>query len=223
MFAGREKELSELKTQLDSTEKTFVLLYGKRGQGKSTLISEASKAFDGIVINHFCARTTFEGNIILLNDSISQTLGLENPLKGKDFAETFNFLKEQDKKILLIINEYHLLRNSNKTVDLLIHKFVQEMPDNIKLVLCESYLPDARDMLLETNPLSEAFTLNLAIDEFDYLGASVFYSRYNVKDKIQFYSVFGGSAFVLSKLDYWKSLEENVIRLLLDKNGELRI
>ena len=77
MFAGREKELEELKAQFDSTEKTFVLLYGKRGQGKNTLISEAVKSFEGTVINHLCAKTTYEGNVVLLNNSISKSLGLD--------------------------------------------------------------------------------------------------------------------------------------------------
>lgn len=225
MFAGRDKELEELKVQFDSTEKTFVLLYGKRGQGKSTLISEAVKSFEGTVINHLCAQTTYEGNVFLLNSSISQALRLENPIQGKSLEESFNYLKSQDKKILLIINEYRLLRNTKREreIDLMIHCFVEEMPANIKVVLCESYIPEAEALMDEQNPLSEDFSLILGVKEFNYLEASAFYSRYNVRDKIQFYSVFGGSPYVLSKLDYWKSLEDNVIRLLLDRNGELRL
>ncbi|MBP5359560.1 MAG: hypothetical protein J6Y69_10335 [Treponema sp.] len=225
MFAGREKELEELKVQFDSMEKTFVLLYGKRGQGKSTLISEAVKSFEGTVINHLCAQTTYEGNVFLLNSSISQALGLENPVQGKKIEETFSFLKTQEKKILLVINEYHLLRSLNKEaeMDSLIHDFVDEMPANIKLILCESYLPDARELLLEGKPLSSDFTLVAQLGDLNYLDSSLFYSRYNIRDKILFYSVFGGSPYVLGKLDYWKSLEDNVTRLLLDRNGDLRI
>ena len=225
MFAGREKELKELKSQFDSTEKTFVLLYGKQGQGKSTLISEAVKSFEGTVINHLCAQTTYEGNVFLLNSSISQALGLENPIQGKSLEESFNYLKTQDKKILLIINEYHLLRNSKREneIDLMVHCFVEEMPENIKVILCESYIPEAEALIAEENPLSADFSLIQEVKEFNYLEASAFYSRYNIRDKIQFYSVFGGAPYVLDKLDYWKSVEDNLIRLLLNKNGDLRI
>ena len=225
MFAGRDKELKELKSQFESSEKTFVLLYGKRGQGKSTLISEAVKSFEGTVINHLCAQTTYEGNVFLLNSSISQALVLENPIQEKSLEESFNYLKSQDKKIILIINEYRLLRNTKREreIDLMIHCFVEEMPANLKVVLCESYIPEAESLMDEQNPLSEDFSLILGVKEFNYLEASAFYTRYNVRDKIQSYSVFGGSPYVLSKLDYWKSLEDNVIRLLLDRNGELRL
>ncbi|MBO7638805.1 MAG: AAA family ATPase [Treponema sp.] len=225
MFTGRDKELKELKAQFESSEKTFVCLYGKKGQGKTSLLSEALKSFEGIVINHQCAKTSYEGNVFLLNASISQALKLEKPLQEKSLEEIFNYLKSQDKKIILIINEYRLLRNTKREreIDLMIHCFVEEMPANIKVVLCESYIPEAESLMEEQNPLSEDFSMTQGVKEFNYLEASAFYSRYNVRDKIQFYSVFGGSPYVLSKLDYWKSLEDNVIRLLLDRNGELRL
>ncbi len=52
MFIAREKELSELKSQFLSEKKTAVLVYGKRRVGKSALIREASKSFEGTVVNY---------------------------------------------------------------------------------------------------------------------------------------------------------------------------
>ena len=64
MFVGREKELSDIGKELSSWErKTAILIYGKRRVGKSTLINQASKDFDGIIINHLCVASTFEGSI----------------------------------------------------------------------------------------------------------------------------------------------------------------
>ena len=48
MFIGREKELRQLNAELSSWKrKTAVLVYGKRRVGKSTLLSEAAKSFEG--------------------------------------------------------------------------------------------------------------------------------------------------------------------------------
>ncbi len=67
MFVGREKELKALKDELsDWKKKTAILVYGKRRVGKSTLIKEATKSFDGIVINHLCVNSTFEGNLEMI-------------------------------------------------------------------------------------------------------------------------------------------------------------
>ena len=67
MFIGREKELRQLNAELSSWKrKTAVLVYGKRRVGKTTLLSEAAKSFEGVVINHMCVTSTFEGNLELL-------------------------------------------------------------------------------------------------------------------------------------------------------------
>ena len=67
MFIGREKELKALSAELSTWKnKTAVLVYGKRRVGKSTLINEAAKVFDGIVVNHLCVTSTFEGNLELI-------------------------------------------------------------------------------------------------------------------------------------------------------------
>ncbi len=65
MFIGRKKELGLLKAQFKSPDKSAILVYGKRRVGKSSLIANATKDFDGIVINHLCVKTTYEGNLLL--------------------------------------------------------------------------------------------------------------------------------------------------------------
>ena len=50
MFIGREKELNILKKMYQEKELTGAIIYGRRRFGKSTLIKESSKDFDGIFI-----------------------------------------------------------------------------------------------------------------------------------------------------------------------------
>ena len=71
MFVGRQRELNALTAELSSwKKKTAILVYGKRRVGKSTLIKEAAKSFDGVVINHLCVTSTFEGNLDLIYKSV---------------------------------------------------------------------------------------------------------------------------------------------------------
>ena len=60
------------------------------------------------------------------------------------------------------------------------------------------------------------------IEEFDYLDASRFCPDLPEHEKIRFYAVFGGSPYVLTNLDYTKSVEENIITLLINQNSLLR-
>ena len=80
MFRGREKEIAILKKQFSQDKRTAVLVYGKRRIGKTTLILEASKAFDGVVVCHTCVKSSYEGNLDLLARSIC--LGLGCPVIG---------------------------------------------------------------------------------------------------------------------------------------------
>ena len=81
-----------------------MLVYGKRRVGKTTLLREAAKRFEGVVINHMCVTSTFEGNLELIYQSISEGLGLPN-IRFGSFFEMMDFLKTIDKKIPLIIDE----------------------------------------------------------------------------------------------------------------------
>lgn len=56
----------------------------------------------------------------------------------------------------------------------------------------------------------------------DYYDAASFYPELPAKDKVAFYSVFGGSPNVLSLIDPGKSLKENIKVLLLDDNAPLK-
>ena len=68
MFIGREKELKELTDALRrGSGKTAILIYGKRRVGKTTLIREAVKSFEGTVINYMCVPSTYEGNQVFLS------------------------------------------------------------------------------------------------------------------------------------------------------------
>ena len=114
MFIGREKELKQLNSELSAWKRrTAVLVYGKRRVGKSTLLKEAAKSFDGIVINHMCVTSTFEGNLELIYRSVSEGLGLPDIRFGSLF-EMMDYLKTLNQKILLIIDEYPYLKQTRK-------------------------------------------------------------------------------------------------------------
>ena len=224
MFIGREKELRQLNAELSSWKrKTAVLVYGKRRVGKSTLLSVAAKSFEGVVINHMCVTSTFEGNLELIYRSVSEGIGLPNIRFGSLF-EMMDYLKTLDKKILLIIDEYPYLKQTKKKneVDSYMQAVIDRLPKNVKLVLCGSYITVMKELLEEGNPLFGRFSLIQHIRDFDYLDAAKFYPDLSVRDKVAFYAVFGGSPYVLENLDTSLTIRENIERLLLPETGLVR-
>ena len=151
MFIGREKELQALSAELSAgKKKTAVLIYGKRRVGKSTLINEAAKVFDGIVVNHLCVTSTFEGNLELLYRNVSEGLSLPNIRFDSLFA-MMDYLGTLDKRILLIIDEYPYLKQTKKKneVDSYMQAVIDRLPGNVKLILCGSYITIMKELLAE--------------------------------------------------------------------------
>ena len=149
MFIGRTRELQELSAEItDWNRRTAVLVYGKRRVGKSTLIKEAARSFDGIVINHLCVQSTFEGNLDLIYRSVSAGLSLPD-MKFDSLFAMMDFLRTLDKKILLIIDEYPYLKQTKKKneVDSYMQTVIDRLPDNVKLILCGSYITIMKELL----------------------------------------------------------------------------
>ena len=224
MFIGRQKELNALTRELTSWKKrTAVLVYGKRRVGKSTLIKEAAKSFDGIVINHLCVTSTFDGNMELIYKSVSEALSLPI-IKFESLFSMMDYLGMLNKNVLLIIDEYPYLKQTKKKneVDSYMQAVIDRLPENVKLILCGSYITIMKELLTEDNPLFGRFSLIQHIHDFDYYEAARFYPDMSVRDKVAFYSVFGGCPYVLENLEPERSLRDNVIDMLLPETGLIR-
>ena len=224
MFIGRETELKKLNTELSKqNKKSAILVYGKRRVGKSTLIMEAAKSFEGIVVNHLCVSSTFEGNMEMIYKTVSESLSLPN-IRFDSLLSMMDYLKTLDKNILLIIDEYPYLKQTKKNyeVDSTMQAVIDKLPDNIKLILCGSYITIMKELLSEENPLFGRFSLILHIQDFDYYDAAKFYPNLSIRNKIMYYSVFGGSPFVLKNLDQSGDIKDNICDLLLPETSIIR-
>ena len=224
MFVAREKELRILHEAFAGKGRSAVLVYGKRRVGKSALIAEAARDFDGIVVNHLCVQSTYEGNLQLLGRSVCLSMGLP-VMQFASVMDLFGFLNRQERRVLVILDEYQYFKDSGKRheVDSYMQTVIDTLSDHVKIVLCGSYIAVMRELMEEDNPLFGRFTSIIHLEEMDYLDASMFYPEVDHWKKIGFYAVFGGSPYVLSIIDPAVSIRENVCRFLLTETSLLRI
>lgn len=222
MFVAREKELSQLKESFSNVNKQAILIYGKRRIGKSTLIAKAAVDFDGIVISHICAKTTYEGNLALLSRSVCLALGLP-VMNFKAIEDIFSFIENMNKRVLIIIDEYQYFKENARDLDSRLQSVIDRMSDNIRLVLCGSYITMMKELLNEENPLFGRFNLIIHLEEFDYLDSAEFFKEADIRKKIENYAVFGGSPYVLATIEGMSSLKENIVKYLLPQTGVLRV
>ena len=223
MFFNRTEELNTIKKALNSNKKTVILLYGKRRVGKSALIREANKSFNGIRVNFICIKSTFDGNLTLFSKCICEAFNVPR-VTFETLDDAFAFIEKQQKKTCVIIDEYQYLKETLKEgeVDSLLQIICDKLSNNIKLILCGSYISIMKELTKENNPLFGRFTDIIHLEEMDYYDSSSFYNKKSLDDKIVLYSIFGGSPYVLENIDYDKSIAENIKTKLISNNSILR-
>ena len=223
MFIGREREIAEIRNKLDSEKKEAVLIYGKRRIGKSYLINEVLSFYSCHSIYYECLNASMEENIRNFEKRVIDEFG-NRFVHFETFQDAFDYLKSNGEKVIVVIDEYSYLKRSreNRYVDSVFQNIIDNMGDNIRLVLLGSYVSVMQELLEEDDPLFGRFSLILHIKEFNYYTSSLFYKEKKVREKIGFYSVFGGSPFVNAYIDIEKDLRENITDLLLNPNSAVR-
>ena len=218
-FIGRTEELRRIRKALGAPAGA-VLLYGKRRVGKTTLIKEALKKIDAVKILYTCMPIEMEKNAEALSSTVLNELGLA-PLSFKDFPSLFKFLSTRNEKIVIVLDEYQDLKQKADSdyVDSLFRTIIDNLGENISILLSGSSIRVMSALNKSDNPLYERFSEEISLKELTYLEASEFYPECSVRDKIIYYSVFGGMPLLNQKVDPTLSVRKNIIKLFADPNG----
>lgn len=227
MFLNREKELARIRevVRTKNGKAKGILVWGIRRSGKSTLIKEAMKSFDGIFINMECAEVSFEKNMEMFSSVSAEETGMEYLSYIRDFNSLLKALDQNGKDTVVLIDEYQFMKNAyrNGNFDSFVQIALDSLSERITIILCGSYVSVMKRLGEYSAPLYGRFSLSIELHPFNYYEASMFYPSLSPRDKIAFYAVFGGLPFVLSLLESEKGLEWNIRHFLLDRSSPVYI
>ncbi len=227
MFYHREKELNAIRSVISQKgdKAKGILIWGVRRCGKSTLVKEALKDYEGVFINMECAEVSYEKNMEIFASIAAEETGLDYLKYVTDFSKLVTMLSKTGKDTVILLDEYQALKKSytDGNFDSILQLALDSLPSSITIILCGSYISMMKSLSSYSSPLYGRFSLSLEIESFNYLEASAFYPSLPVHEKIAFYSVFGGLPFVLSYLSAEKGLEWNIKKLLLEKSSPVYI
>ena len=218
---GRREELAFLKDLYDSDKFEYLVMYGRRRVGKTTILQEFSKSCNSIF---FPAR---EKNDALNLEDFSKVIQYhfdDNFIASfKSWQEAFNYIDTKaDKRICIIIDEFPYIVEENLSVKSILqhaidHKFKENK--NIFLILCGSSVSVMEsDIMGKKSPLHDRQTSSLEIKPFDYLESSAFFPNYSNEEKLLAYGILGGIPRYLEAFDKNKSIEDNIANKII-KNG----
>ena len=220
MFIARVEELSKLSESMKQTGHAS-LVYGKRRVGKTRLIKEALKQQEQPVIYYECIKGTMQENINAFVKRLSELQILTFASSFQSFPDVFAFLNSLPRSFVIIIDEYPYLSSlaDPEIVDSVFQSVIDQRLNNIHLVLSGSQVSVMKNLLKKGNALFGRFHLILHLHELNYRDAALFYPSKTPYEKIAFYSVFGGSPFVLQELREEETLEQNISRTILDESS----
>jgi uncharacterized protein len=224
MFLGREKELKKLNNLYNSKGFQFVVMYGRRRVGKTTLLSEFAKSKPHLF--YVAEEYSKDRALIDFSNQIYRLFDLEGLPPFVGWNEAFDFItrKVLQKRIIIIIDEYPYLVGADKSISSILqnnidHKFLKT---NIFIIICGSSMSFMeKDILSYKSPLYGRKTSELKIEPFNFFESCKFIHNYCNIDKIKTYAVLGGIPHYLKYFDDRKSIKDNILDIVLNKGSVL--
>ena len=224
MFVARTEELSQLAEAMRQSNHA-TLVYGKRRVGKTRLIKEALKIQEKNVLYYECVKGTVKENVDAFVKVLLEERILPFSSSFDTFQDVFAFLNSLSREFVVVIDEYPYLSTfvEAKKIDSIFQSIVDTRLNNISLILSGSQISVMKNLLEEKDALYGRFGLIIHLQELNYRDAAAFYPTKTPYEKIAFYSVFGGSPFVLQQLRDEETLVQNIVRTILTPSNPVHL
>ncbi|MDO8553607.1 MAG: ATP-binding protein [Candidatus Micrarchaeota archaeon] len=217
VFINREEELKFLEERYVQNKPQFIVIYGRRRVGKTELIKEFIEEKNSI---YFLAEKGKNGvNFERFSQRIAEASGHDG-ISFKGWKEAFEYLKKQNKKWIIAIDEFPYLIQSDPTITSKFQTIADEIihDSNIYLILCGSSISMMEDEVLAyKSPLYGRRTGQWQLNPLSFQYARLFFSRYDIEKQIEAYAVGGGIPLYLQEFDDKISVMENIKTKILSK------
>ncbi len=225
MFIGRKTELQQLNALYKQDKFQCVIIYGRRRVGKTTLINEFIKDKDAVYFTGI--ESTAKDNLENFSRSIA---ALNNPNTDssplyKDFRSALIEIDAlaQNRKIVLVIDEYPYLARSYRPISSLLQELIDtrfKNNANLFIILCGSSMSFMEKQVLGyQSPLYGRRTAQFHIKPFTFYEAATYYKNFSSEDLAVIYGITGGIPLYMSFISDNLSLKDNIINTFLTPSG----
>lgn len=223
-FLGRTEELSVLEKEYEKSG--FVVVYGRRRVGKTTLIKEFIKNKNALYflaglepdrqnLNKFTASLASFSNQPYLADVRFDSW-------QKAFSAFVEVNKDQPK--ILVIDEFQYLVESNSAFASIFQEAWDEIlkDHDVMVILCGSHISMMISSTLRySSPLYGRRTAQIKLEPLSFVEFSKAFPDRSFEEKVKIYSVTGGVPKYIEFFNNELTLTENISKNVLDKSGFL--
>ena len=224
-FLGREKELKALEQEY-KRDSSFVIIYGRRRVGKTTLIKNFIK--DKIAF-YFLATKEIESLSMKRFGKLISRESKNSLIEKANFNDWYDYFKsicdfKPDQKKIIVIDEFPYLVKTNNAFPSILQNIWDELlsNNNIMLILCGSLISMMKKHTLSYNsPLYGRRSSQIRLKPLSFCEI---YDKNNNKDfadSVENYAVTGGVPKYIEFFNNNALLYENIERNILNNSGFL--
>jgi len=227
-FVGRQRELAELDAILNQKGAQFILVYGRRRVGKTTLILYWAERTGRPVIYWAATRDI----PIQVRLDFTRALwswahpGSRAAPRFDTWADVFELAARLigDQPAILIMDEFSYAAESDPSLSSNLqaawdHLFKDR---NATLILTGSHIGMMVNLMGYQAPLYGRFTAQLPVDPFPFSALRDFLPQYTTAERVVVYAMAGGIPAYLERFNDTESIGANIQRLFIRRTGMFR-
>lgn len=220
MFVGRKNELNQLEELYSRDSFQFVVVYGRRRVGKTSLINRFIQHKDAIFYTGI--ESNEKQNLENFSKSIYTYLNMTilNAI-FQDFYSALEYIFELSLKqrLILVIDEYPYLAKASPSFASILQALIDKYKDTSKLflILCGSSMSFMENHVLGYKaPLYGRRTAQFKILPFDFFELRDYFHGFSNQDLVAIYGMVGGTPQYLLQMNDKLSIEENIKNTFLN-------
>jgi AAA+ ATPase superfamily predicted ATPase len=229
-FVDRQREFQELDSVLQERGAHFIVVYGRRRVGKTTLILNWVRHSDQPYLYWVARRETAAAARLSLAQNVWRWAYPDaqdpQPPRFDSWSRLFEQIARMigDQPLILIFDEFPYAVESDPSLPSHLQAswdhHLKEKP--LTLILAGSHIGMMVDLLHYQAPLYGRVTAQLPVDPLPYATLADFFPRYPVAERVATYAVLGGVPAYLERFDDRQSLSANIRHHLLRRTGMFR-
>lgn len=221
---GRKEELAQLEALYHSDKFEFLVMYGRRRVGKTTLLQEFASRHN---VAFYSAQEKNDAlNLLDFSRMIQQHFDGGFIAGFQTWEEAFGYItrKGSERRTVLIIDEFPFIAGPNPTIKSMLQHAIDHAwkEKNFFLILCGSSVSFmVNDIMGYQSPLYGRATETLELLPFDYLESAAFFPNYSIEENLISYGILGGIPRYLNVFSDQKTIEENIMEHILRRGAFL--
>ena len=217
-FVGRQREMSELHEIAQESGAQFLILYGRRRVGKTTLLLHWAQE-SGLPFVYWVAdRRSPALQLRSFSQTLYNKMYPDTPADADFTYSTWEMAFQQaarmatDQRLILILDEFPYLAEAEPGLPSVLQNLWDHhlKQTQIVLVLAGSHIGMMSRLLHYHAPLYGRMTAQLSLKPLPFRALAQFYPQYTAAERVAVYAILGGIPAYLEMFDDNVSLSQNV-------------